>query len=178
MLMRRLAIAPLILFAVSCREAGPPADLANAVDSARVPPAPPAPRQPPTSRQPGGAALPASLGAQGAGEVLRSYFALIGAGRYSEAWALRWKGRGDSDESARAFAASFGKYAKYRANVGTPGSVQSISGSSYVDVPVQIYGRMKDGKPFSTAGTVTLRRADDTPGAGAGTRRWRIYASD
>ena len=46
-----------------------------------------------------------------------------------------------------------------------------------VEVPVQLYGRMKDGKPFGSAGTITLRRANDVPGATAAQRRWRIYGN-
>jgi hypothetical protein len=174
MLMRRLAIAPLCLFSLSCGEAEPQTDIANAArKSAPSPLRLPAPGQPRISEAPSTA-----RSGRGAGEVLRRYFALIEAGRYSEAWALRWKGRGDSAESARAFAASFGEYAEYHANVGAPGEAQSAAGSAYVDVPVQIYGRMKDGKPFSTAGTVTLRRLEAVPGAGAEAKGWRIYSSD
>jgi hypothetical protein len=95
---------------------------------------------------------------------------LIGARRYSQAWALRWKGRGDTQDSARAFAASFGRYAAFHATLGPPRPMQAISGSDYVDIPVQLEGRTKEGKPFITAGTMTVRRAHGGP--------WLVYSAE
>jgi hypothetical protein len=146
-----------------------------------VPVTPPAPGEPggllndrtPISEKPSTAES-----AQGAGQVLQTYFALIEAEKYTEAWKLRWKGKGDDAGSAKAFAASFGKYDSYHASVGAPGEVSGAAGSLYVDLPVQIYGRMKGGEPFATAGTVTLRRVYDVRGSTAEERRWRIYSSE
>jgi len=64
---------------------------------------------------------------------------------------------------------SFGKYETYHANVGAPSQPQEAGGSLYVEVPVQIYGRLKNGESFSSAGSVTLRRK-------AAEREWRIYS--
>ncbi|MBA3677396.1 MAG: hypothetical protein H0W74_08340 [Sphingosinicella sp.] len=116
--------------------------------------------------------------AQGAGQVLQTYFALIEAGKYDAAWKLRWKGEGDDPKSARDFAASFARYAEYHANIGAPGAISGAAGSLYVNVPVQLYGRMRDGKSFSSAGIVTLRRVNDVPGSSAEQRSWRIYSRD
>ena len=112
-----------------------------------------------------------------AAQVLETYYALIDAGRFDEAWELRWPGAGNARMTKEEFAARFAPYAEYRATVGMPGTVSGAAGSLYVEVPVQIYGRMKDGKPFGSAGTVTLRRVNDVPGSTEAERRWRIYAN-
>lgn len=143
-----------------------------------IPPAPGEAAGIPEDRTPVSEAPFTGTSAQGAGQVLQTYFALIEAGKYQEAWKLRWKGRGDNAGSARDFAASFGRYAEYHANIGAPGDVSGAAGSLYVDVPVQIYGRTKDGKSFSSAGTITLRRVNDVPGSTAEERSWRIYSRD
>ncbi|MDB5698395.1 MAG: hypothetical protein JWN69_1199 [Alphaproteobacteria bacterium] len=113
--------------------------------------------------------------AQAAANVLQAYYALVEEGKYEQARRLRW----DHDAgSAAEFAAQFADYAEYHATVGAPKGVQAAAGSSYVEVPVQLYGRKKNGDSFGSAGTVTLRRANDVPGATAAQRRWRIYTSE
>lgn len=105
-----------------------------------------------------------------ASDVLQSYYDAIAARRYDQAWSLRWKGRGDDEASRKAFSDRMKRYADYRANVGQAGPVVEAKGYSYVDVPVQIFGRTVEGEPFSTAGTVTLRRK--------GGEGWKIYSRD
>lgn len=117
----------------------------------------------------------AAKDAQGAADVVQHYYALIGSGEYEKAWTLRWGSEGPGVDR---FVASFAPYAEYHATVGTPTEIQGAAGSLYVDVPVQLYGRKKDGKPFGSAGTITLRRANDVPGSTAAERRWRIYTND
>jgi hypothetical protein len=113
--------------------------------------------------------------AQGAAQVVQSYFALIGEKKYAEAWKL-WGGDGqDSGMNAEQFAASFAAFSQYDAQIGGPGEMEGAAGSSYVDVPVQVYGRTPAGAPFHRLGTVTLRRVNDVPGSSEAQRQWRIY---
>jgi len=56
--------------------------------------------------------------------------------------------------------------------------MEGAAGSSYVDFPVQLYGRTNDGKEFNSRGTMTLRRANDVPGSTAEQRKWHIYKAD
>lgn len=142
-----------------------------------------APLSPPAPREPGGLAddrTPLSeapfpeTSAQGAANVLQTYFALVEQGRYGDAWRLWSDGGRSSGKSADAFAAQFGEYREYHANIGAPGRIEGAAGSLYIDVPVQVYGRRADGKPFSMAGSATLRRANDVPGSTAEQRKWRI----
>lgn len=149
-------------------------------------PAPrPAPVEPPAPGTPGG--LPddrtpiaerpfPKTSAQGAAQVVQTYFALIEAGKYRQAWALWSDGGKASDKSEDAFAAGFGKYAEYQAQIGAPGRIEGAAGSLYVDVPVVTYGRLKSGAAFDHKGKVTLRRCNDVPGCTAQQREWRISA--
>jgi hypothetical protein len=139
---------------------------------------PPEPGEPgglPDDRTPVSEAPFTPESAQGAANVLQTYYALIEKGEYDEAFALREPStRGPSAED---FAASFDRYAEYHAHIGAPSDIEGAAGSLYVEVPVQTYGRLKDGQPFSNAGTVTLRRSNNVPGSTAAQRRWRIYTS-
>jgi hypothetical protein len=139
---------------------------------------PPRPLEPPAPGEPGGLAddrTPVSearftrQSAQGAANLLQTYYALIEAGKYAEAFRLREPSEGVTLDR---FAESFDRFSEHHANVGAPSEPQGAAGSLYVEVPVQLYGRLKDGRPFSNAGTVTLRRSNSVPG---GSREWRIY---
>ena len=46
---------------------------------------------------------------------------------------------------------------------------------AYVEVPVMIRGTFNGGKAFSSAGSVTVRKATSGPEAGRG---WRIYTGE
>jgi hypothetical protein len=144
----------------------------------RIPPpvAPPVQGTPgglPDERTPVSEAPFAAASAQGAANVVQTYFALIEARRYAPARQLR---RDDVD--AEAFAAAFAAYADYHGQVGAPGELEGAAGSSYVAVPVTVYGRRRTGEAFRDTGTMTLRRVNDVDGATAEQRRWHIERSD
>ncbi|MEA3011317.1 MAG: hypothetical protein QOJ91_3009 [Sphingomonadales bacterium] len=108
-----------------------------------------------------------------AAATLRRYYARIEAGDYDAAWAMR---SGESNaEAKRRFADNFKAYATYRADVGTPSEPAQAQGFAYVEVPVMISGTFRGGKPFSSAGSVTIRKATSGPEAGDG---WRIYTGE
>jgi hypothetical protein len=108
-----------------------------------------------------------------AAAMLRRYYARIESGDYDGAWAMR--SGDDGDEARRRFADNFKAYASYQADVGTPSEPVQAQGWSYVEVPVMIRGTFRGGKPFSSAGSVTVRKADSGPEAGDG---WRIYTGE
>lgn len=114
--------------------------------------------------------------AQGAANVVQTFFAHVEAGDHQQAWRLWSEGGKASGMSAPEFAASFDRYAEYHARVGAPGRIEGAAGSLYVEVPVQVYGRHKDGSQFNAAGMVRLKRANEVPGATAEQRQWRIAA--
>jgi hypothetical protein len=106
--------------------------------------------------------------------VAQSYYALVEAGRYGEAWRLWSDGGRASGRTQAAFAAGFAAYASYHAQIGGPGPIEGAAGSLYVEVPVVIYGAFRDGRPLHKSGKITLRRVNDVPGATAEQRRWHI----
>ena len=115
---------------------------------------------------------------QGAANVVQTYYALIGEGKYAEAWKL-WGDAGKaSGQSADAFAASFAKYSEYHANIGAPGREDAGAGQRYVTVPVQAYARLKDGKAAYWIGSAVLHRTADIDGAPAEDKAWRIKSID
>lgn len=116
-------------------------------------------------------------GADAAAQVLRDYFAAIGDRRYGDAWQL-WGGQGQaSGMSQAAFAQSFAKYNDYRATIGTPGRIDAGAGQRYIQIPVRVTGKLRDGTPVSMTGPVTLHRTGDIDGATAEQRAWRISDS-
>lgn len=177
--------AILLLLAAGCSQSPEQDKLANFEDNAAT--TAEAPLNPPAPGEPGGlpddrAPLPEGpidpKSPQGAGQVLQHYFALIEQGRYPDAWRL-WSDEGRaSGMRVGEFAASFSRYAEYHANIGTPGRPEGAAGSIYVEVPVQVYGRLKNGEQFTRSGTITLRRVNDVPGSTAEQRQWRIYKVD
>jgi len=133
---------------------------------------------PPDDRTPVSEAPFTETSAQGAANVVQTYYALLEAGRAAEAFSL-WSGGGESSGlSATAFAERRRRYRDYHAEVFAPGAIEGAAGSLYVDVPVRSYGHDAEGRAFSLRGTVTLRRVNDVPGSTAEQRRWHLYRSD
>jgi hypothetical protein len=135
--MNRLA---LLLLAAGCDSREPAADT----------PTPAAP-------QPQGRAATAAeaADAEAAAAVLRLYYERIGRGDYRGAWTLRERRPGLAFER---FAESFAPYADYRATVHLPSIPVEAEGFVWLEVPVQLYGRRRDGSPFGSVGRVTMRR--------------------
>ncbi len=105
--------------------------------------------------------------------TLSRYYSRIETGDYGAAWAMRSE-KGD-EEGLRRFAANFRAYDSYEADVGLPSEPVHAQGWTYVEVPVMIRGTFRGGKPFSSAGSVTLRTATSGPEAGKG---WHIYTGE
>jgi hypothetical protein len=188
--MRKLILPGVVLALCACgpdeaemaQAPAPADDVARANDRDLPPIDPPAPGEPgglPDDRTPldEGPIDPDS--AEGAGQVLQSYWALVEQGRYDEAYDL-WSGEGEASGISEAdFAASFDRYSEVHAMIGAPGESEGAAGSLYVEYPVQVYGRMADeGSEFNMLATMVLRRANDVPGATPEQLEWRIYSSD
>lgn len=151
---------------------------ATGTSSQDLPPLrPPAPGEAgglPDDRTPLSEAPFSAESAQGAANVVQTYYALLEQGRYREAWRL-WGDNGRaSGMSPEAFAASFAGYGELHAQIGAPGEIEGAAGSLYVEVPVQVYRRLKSGEEFSRLGSVVLRRVNDVPGSTEEQRRWHL----
>jgi hypothetical protein len=116
--------------------------------------------------------------AQGAGQVLQLFGGLLEQRKFADARKL-WSDQGRaSGQSEAEFIGAYDRYAEIHSEVGAPGAMEGAAGSSYVDIPFRLYGKLKDGKPFNQVGTVTLRRVNDVPGSTEEQRSWRIYKTD
>jgi len=109
---------------------------------------------------------PRSEAGDSAAAALSRYYALIEAGDYDQAYAMR---SGEAVDRER-FAANFRAYEAYHAQAGAPSQPAVQGDFEWVEIPVMITGRFVGGKPFGSAGRVTLRRARV-----GGDRAWRIY---
>ncbi|MDB5693351.1 MAG: hypothetical protein JWO81_2414 [Alphaproteobacteria bacterium] len=160
---RRLLLLALLLPTACHRQpAAPPAKQRTQAQPARTE-AHSAPVAQPAEETKAGAA---------AADMLRRYYALIEAGKYDAAWAMRTAGQG---MDAGRFAAHFKAYARYHSEVGVPSRPVQSEGWVYVEVPVMTTGRFLGGKPFGSAGSVSLRRPAPVIEAPPGERGWRIY---
>lgn len=116
--------------------------------------------------------------AQGAGQVLQSYAALLEQGRFAEARRL-WSGGGAaSGLSDKGFAEDYARFAEIHGEVGAPGQMEGAAGSTYIDVPFRLYGKLRTGGTYNSVGTVTLRRVNDVPGSTEEQRRWRLVGTE
>lgn len=105
--------------------------------------------------------------------VLVRYFALLGRHQYAAALRLRL-----NDVPLARFAAAFRPYRTYHARVGRTGDAEGAAGSSYTEVPVTVFGRLRNGRAFSERGSVTMRMVHPIEGTTAAERRWHIYRTD
>ena len=106
--------------------------------------------------------------AQGAADVVQTYFALMEQARADEAARLRIDGK----------AQDLTPYASYQAQVGAPGEIEGAAGSLFVEIPVVLYGRLMTGAEFHRSGKAVLRRVNDVPGSTPEQRKWRIERFD
>jgi hypothetical protein len=143
-----------------------------------TPPAPGTPGGLPDDRTPISEAPFTPDSAQGAANVVQTYYALIGEGKYAEARRLWSDGGKASGVDEAAFAKGFEGFTEYRAQIGAPGGIEGAAGSLYVEVPVVLYGRLKTGAAFNSRGTAVLRRVNNVPGATPEQLRWHIARID
>lgn len=119
-------------------------------------------------------ALAASVPSATPAQVIRRYYAAIDRRQYGTAYRC-WSDNGRaSGKSLHAFAAGFARTRSTRVSVGRPGPVEGAAGSLYVTVPVRVDARQTGGARRHFAGSYTLRRVNDVPGATPEQLQWRI----
>jgi hypothetical protein len=108
--------------------------------------------------------------------VVRAYYRAIDERRYRDAYRL-WGSEGAaSGKSMEQFEAGFSNTVAAELEVGAPGPIEGAAGSRYVEVPVMIRARLRDGTRQEFSGTYTLRRSV-VDGATAEQRAWRMYSA-
>lgn len=115
--------------------------------------------------------------AQGAAALIRHYYADLDRGDFRAAYG-RWGNDGqDSHQSFADFKRGFAETATTSVDVGTPGDGEGGAGSIYIDVPVTVRARLKDGTEQRFTGHYSLRRINDVDGSTQAQRRWHIYSA-
>lgn len=142
------------------------------------------PLNPPAPGTPGGLPVdPAPIAegsiepdsAQGAAQVVQGYYGLLEEKRFEDAQDLWNPASAIGSQDDAHFAARFRGFGEIHANVGAPSEPEGAAGSTYVTVPVQVYGRIAaNGQPWHVLRQVVLRRVDDVPGSTPEQRRWHI----
>jgi hypothetical protein len=161
--MKRTALISVLLLAACGRDSDAPRQPDN-LSRAAQPPMPELEPPAPTAKD--------REDSGDAAATLTRYYARLEAGDYDAAWEMR--SDEGSEAARRRFADNFRAYATYEADVGIPSEPVVANGFAYVEVPVMIRGTFRGGKPFASAGSVTVRRAT----TGEGDRGWRIYTGE
>ena len=140
--------------------AAPPAASGNHAATAAAEPAPQGPQTPPG---PPPAAPPAA--------VLSAWGKAVEARDWPRVRALWGRHGADSGLSPQAFAARWSHLRAPRVTIGS-GQIEGAAGSSFYTAPVRI-----DDGARTIGGELTLRRANDVPGATAEQLRWHLDAA-
>lgn len=132
--------------------------------------------------EPAGDAAPASRrGAEAhpaaAVQVVRDYYAALDARDYATAYAMWGNGGADSGQSFERFRDGYAGTASVRATVGEAMGEEGAAGSRYVQVPIEIAARQRDGGEKRYRGSFTLR-AVMADGAREEQRRWHLQSAD
>ena len=175
---RIIAFAALAMLSSACHRQPQQAAQSNE----RSAPTPPAPPAQPSAKQADGGGLPDDRtplaepqgpidprSAEGAGQVVQHYGALIEQKRWTESWKL-WANANTAKELDRNWREDF----EVHKEIGKPGDMEGAAGSSYVTVPAVFYGKTKSGTSFRRSADVILRRVNDVPGSTEAQRRWHI----
>lgn len=105
---------------------------------------------------------------------IQDYYKAIDEHRYRDAYAHWEQGGQASGKSFDEFQRGFEETGHVEVTVGTPGSIGAAAGSRYVEVPVRIVARTRNGEPQSFSGSYTLRLSV-VDGATPEQRTWHIY---
>jgi hypothetical protein len=120
---------------------------------------------------------PAASSAGAAVDVVKLYYRAIAARDFAVAYAQWGDGGRASGKSHAAFAAGFAHTRTTRVIPGTPTDPEGAAGSSFISIPVSVEAVLDNGARQRFAGTYTLRRVNDVPGATADQLRWHIASA-
>jgi len=117
-----------------------------------------------------------SMSATGAVAWIQDYYRAINERRYRNAYAHWERGGLASGKGFEEFRKGFEETERVQVTVGTPGRVEGAAGSRYVEVPVRIAARTRDGARQNYSGSYTLRLSV-VDGATPEQRSWHIYSA-
>lgn len=130
-------------------------------------------------------ALPALIAAAPAPEdgpvaarqLIQNYYAAIDRGDFRTAYAMWDNGGQASGKSFAAFRAGFAATARSRVVTGVPGREDAGMSQRWIEVPVDVYATLKNGRSQHFRGKYTLHRVVPGVGAAASQTRWHIASA-
>jgi hypothetical protein len=109
--------------------------------------------------------------------IVEEYYKAIDAKNYRAAYRL-WGGEGGaSGKTYSRFRQGFAQTAHSRVVTDAPVNGDAAMGSVYVDVPVEVFATLKNGRKQHFRGDYTLRRVNDVDGATDAQVRWHLTSS-
>lgn len=109
--------------------------------------------------------------------LIQNYYAAIDRGDFRAAYAA-WDNDGRaSGKSFAAFRAGFAATARSRVVAGVPRNEDAGMSQRWIEVPVDVYATLKNGRPQHFRGKYTLHRVAPGVGAAASQTHWRIASA-
>ena len=121
-------------------------------------------------------AAPATSNAS-AVQVVQSYYAALNRGDYRTAYALWDQNGASSGKSYAAFAKGFAQTASTRVVTGTPTNPDAGMSQRWIDVPVDVYAKLKNGRQQHFRGSYTLHRVVAGVGAPVSQQSWHLSSA-
>jgi hypothetical protein len=116
-------------------------------------------------------------GAAQARALIQTYYAAIDRGDFRSAYAA-WDNKGQaSGKSFAAFRAGFASTARSRVVTGVPGNEDAGMSQRWIEVPVDVYATLKNGRSQHFRGKYTLHRVAPGVGAAASQTHWHIASA-
>ena len=122
------------------------------------------------------AAAPATS-PQAAVQLVQSYYAAIDRGDYRTAYQAWDQNGAASGQSFAQFRAGFAQTRSVRVVAGAPVNPDAGMSQRSIQVPVDVYATLKNGKRQHFRGTYTLHRVVEGVGAPAGQLSWHISSA-
>jgi len=109
--------------------------------------------------------------------IVEEYYKAIDERDYRTAYRL-WGGEGSaSGKTYSRFRQGFAQTAHSRVMTDAPVNGDAAMGSVYVDVPVEVFATLKNGRKQHFRGYYTLRRVNDVDGASSAQLHWHLTSS-
>lgn len=110
-------------------------------------------------------------------QVIERYYAAIDRGDFRAAYAAWDDGGRASGKSYATFREGFAATARSRVATGTPVNGDAGMSQRWIDVPVDVYATLKNGRRQHFRGSYTLHRVVEGTGAPAVKTRWHIRSA-
>jgi len=110
-------------------------------------------------------------------QVVQSYYAALNRGDYRTAYALWDQNGASSGKSYAAFAKGFAQTASTRVVTGTPTNPDAGMSQRWIDVPVDVYAKLKNGRQQHFRGSYTLHRVVAGVGAPVSQQSWHLSSA-